>query len=131
MSSRKFMFFAMLLVTIAAVISACGPGAGASGNPPARGQTINVEGGEFFYLPIDITAAPGEAVTVNFKNTGTVEHTFVITDLNFKIVATPGQTKSGSFTAPTTPGVYEIHCDVAGHPEAGMLGKLTVTAPAP
>jgi plastocyanin len=123
------MLFGIVLLLVAAVISACGPGGGGGGNTAAGGQTINVEGGEFFYMPTDIQAAPGEAITVNFKNTGTVEHTFVIPEVNFKLVATPGQTKTGSFTAPTTPGVYEIHCDIAGHTEAGMQGKLTVTAP--
>jgi plastocyanin len=110
------------------LVSACGPG-GASGGGPPPGQTIMVEGGEFFYAPGDITAKPGERIQVTFKNTGTVEHTFVITDLNFKLVAQPGQTVSGSFTAPSAPGSYPIHCDVPGHTEAGMAGTVTVVAP--
>lgn len=125
MASRKLMFLVGLLMIVVAVVSACGPGGG--GNAPA-GQTINVEGGEFYYQPLDINAKPGEKININFKNAGTVEHTFVIKDLNFKLVAQPGQTVKGSFTAPTTPGSFEIHCDIPGHTEAGMLGKLTVTA---
>jgi len=124
--NRKLFFMAGLLVLVALAISACGPGGG-GGAAPSQ-QTINVEGGEFFYKPVDITAKPGEAIKVNFKNVGTVEHTFVIKDLNFKLVAAPGATVSGIFTAPTTAGTLEIHCDVAGHTEAGMLGKVTVVA---
>lgn len=116
-----------LWVMVAALISACGPG-GSTNNPPPAGQTINVEGGEFFYKPVDINVKPGEMVKINFKNTGTVEHTLVIKDFQpaFKLVAQPGQTVSKVFTAPTTPGAFDIHCDVAGHTEAGMQGKLTV-----
>lgn len=127
MVSRKLIFLMSLLVGIAVLISACGPGGGGSSSG-SQGQTVNVEAGEFYYKPVEITAKAGEAVKVNFKNDGTVEHTFVIKDLNFKLVASPGQTVSGKFTAPTTAGTLEIHCDVAGHTEAGMQGKLNVVA---
>ena len=123
MSGRKLMLFVSLLVAIAAVISACGGGGGGGG---AGAVTVSVQGSEFQYEPNAISAKPGQKVTVNFKNTGTVEHTFVIKDLNFKLTAQPGQTVTGTFTAPATAGSFEIHCDIAGHTEAGMLGKLTV-----
>lgn len=110
---------------VALVISACGGGGGGGASSQ---QTVNVEGGEFFYKPPEITAKPGEAIKVNFKNVGTVEHTFVIKDLNFKLTAAPGATVSGVITAPAKAGVLEIHCDIAGHTEAGMVGKLTVVA---
>ena len=29
---------------------------------------------------------------------------------------------------PQKPGTYELHCSIAGHAEAGMVGQLTVTA---
>jgi len=132
MVSRSFFLLTGLVLLVAAVVVACGPGAGAVPTSGPSGQTVNVEGSEFSYTPGDITAKPGQTITVNFKNTGSVEHTFVIREpkvnLDFKIVAQPGQTKSGTFTAPTTPGVYQIHCDVPGHTEAGMQGKLTVNA---
>lgn len=122
----KLILLMVLSAILVVAVAACGPGGGSA---PPSGQTINVQGGEFFYDPVDITAKPGEAINVNFKNSGTVEHTFVIKGLDFKIVAQPGQTKSAVFTAPTTAGTFEIHCDVPGHTEAGMVGKLTVVAP--
>lgn len=121
---RKFVLLVGLLVAVTAVLSACG--GGGSGGGGAGTVTVSVEGSEFAYQPADLVAKPGQKVTVNFKNIGTVEHTFVIKDLNFKLTAQPGQTVTGSFTAPSTAGTYEIHCDIAGHTEAGMAGKLTV-----
>lgn len=123
----KLILITGLVMIVAALISACGPGSSGS-TPAASGKTVNVEGSEFTYSPSDITAKAGETVTINFKNTGSVEHTFVIKDLNFKLVVSPGVTKTGSFTAPAAGGTYEIHCDVPGHTEAGMKGKLNVVA---
>lgn len=120
---QKFVLFFGLLIAVTAVLSACGGGGGGGG---AGAATFSVEGSEFAYNPNSFSAKPGQKVTVNFKNTGTVEHTFVIKDLNFKLTAQPGQTVTGTFTAPSTPGTFDIHCDIAGHAEAGMQGKLTV-----
>jgi plastocyanin len=125
MFKHKLLVLCGVLLVAAALISDCGPGGGSGGG---QGTTLNVQGAEFGYTPNTLTVKAGEAVTVNFKNTGTVEHTFVIKDLNFKLVAQPGQTTKGSFTAPATAGTHEIHCDIAGHTEAGMKGTLTVTA---
>jgi uncharacterized cupredoxin-like copper-binding protein len=38
----------------------------------------------------------------------------------------PGETSSGTFTAPAEPGTYVVACLVAGHVAGGMLGTLTV-----
>ncbi len=127
MFKSKLLFLLSMLAVVAVVVAACGPGSGSNGGGVV-GQTVKIEGGEFFYLPVDITAKPGEVVKVNFKNTGTVQHTLVIKDLNFKLTAQPGQSVTGAFTAPATTGSHEIHCDVAGHTEAGMQGKLNVVA---
>lgn len=127
MSGCKIVFVS-LLVVVGAVLAACGNAGG--GQPSAGGgQSVTITGTEFSYTPNLINAKPGEKVTVNFKNTGSVQHTFVIHALNFKITADPGTTVAGSFTAPSTPGTFDIQCDVPGHKEAGMTGKLTVGAP--
>ncbi len=122
MKSLKLLCVVSLLVVITAVMAACGSGGGGS----SGGLTVTVEGSEFAYKPSEITAKPGQTVTVNFKNVGTVEHTFVLQNPAFKLTAQPGQTVSGTFTAPSAAGTYEIHCDVPGHTEAGMVGKLIV-----
>ncbi len=125
---RKALLFASVMLVVAAIISACGGGGNPAPSDSGGGQTVMVQGSEFAYQPNVINAKPGEKINVQFKNTGTVEHTFVIKDLNFKIVAEPGQTVTKSFTAPSSAGSYEIHCDVAGHTEAGMKGTLNVVA---
>jgi plastocyanin len=123
MSSRKLWVFVGLLMAVAAIVSACGGGGGGAG---AGAATFNIQGSEFSYQPNAFTVKPGEKVTINFKNAGTVEHTFVLKDLNFKLTAQPGQTVTGTFTAPSTPGTFQFHCDIAGHTEAGMVGTMTV-----
>lgn len=124
MSGRKLLFVLTLVTVIAALVAACGPGGGGGGGGAT--QTVNVTGTEFSYSPNTITVKPGEKVTVNFKNSGSVQHTFVVPDLNFKLVVDPGQTGSGTFTAPSQAGTHQIHCDIAGHTEAGMVGTLSV-----
>lgn len=122
MSRSRLVLALMFVALIAALVAGCGPGGGAS----AGGATVTVTGSEFSYTPNNITVKSGEKVTVNFKNGGTVQHTFVLKDLNFKLTADPGQTVSGSFTAPSAAGTHEFHCDVAGHLESGMKGNLVV-----
>lgn len=127
MSNRKVLFLS-LSVLVAAIISACGS-SGASTSPNvdgSGGQTVNITGTEFQFSPNTINARPGEKVTVVFKNTGNMQHTFSIRDLNFKLIADPGATVTGAFTAPSSPGTFTIECDVPGHTPAGMAGTLTV-----
>jgi uncharacterized cupredoxin-like copper-binding protein len=41
----------------------------------------------------------------------------------------PGATADWVFV-PQKPGTYELHCSIAGHAEAGMVGTITVLEPA-
>lgn len=45
------------------------------------------------------------------------------------ILVDKGMTAQVTFTVPARPGVYEMGCFEPGHYAAGMLGRLTVTAP--
>ncbi len=45
---------------------------------------------------------------------------------NAHVTAAGGRTLTASFTAPSTPGSYEIACSMPGHQEAGMVGALVV-----
>jgi plastocyanin len=116
------LFAAIALVAIA--LSACGGGAaGGGGTGPLN---VTITGTEFKYDPNTINAAPGQTINVTLKNTGSVDHTFVFAPANFKMTVGPGKSDTKSFTAPTAPGTYDFVCDVAGHKEAGMVGKLIV-----
>jgi uncharacterized cupredoxin-like copper-binding protein len=120
--------------------------AGASGQPVTE---ITVEAADFTYDPVSITVPVGQAVTLTLKNTGAVEHDFVVDKINVTDVeasdtgsaahhqmgdapeydlhffARAGETAVLQFTA-LEPGKYEIFCSVEGHKEAGMIGELIV-----
>lgn len=88
------------------------------------------------------TVPAGAEVNVSFTNPGPVAHTFDILKADehvtsydakedeakvlWELVALPGETKTGSFTAPTEPGEYEIICRVPGHIQMGMTATLVV-----
>jgi len=85
-----------------------------------------VEGSEFYFEPHTIRAPPGEEVVITFRNVGTVAHNFTIGQLG---VATPtiqpGKTATVRFT-PERADVYGFWCNVPGHQDAGMQGRLVV-----
>ncbi len=129
MFSKKYAVLVFVIVLVAALSVACGGGASSNNTGSGGGSAVNVTvtGSEFKFDPSTINAAPGQTVNVTYKNAGSVQHTFVIKEANnFKLTADPGQTVTGSFTAPTTAGSYTYFCDVAGHEDAGMKGTLVV-----
>jgi uncharacterized cupredoxin-like copper-binding protein len=72
-----------------------------------------------------ITAKVGQSVTVNLENTGALEHSFVVDELNVNILVKPGEKGTVTFT-PQQAGTYTYYCHIQGHREAGMVGTLTV-----
>lgn len=135
--------------TLAVVLSAC---AGAA--TPAPGRSVTIEMREFAYSPQTLTLRPGERVTLTFKNTGTVEHEFMVgrdpmmgkgygldwlakakvdadvghggghTGTGLRV--DPGKAGSLTLVVPTDTGEFEFGCFVPGHYEGGMRGKLVV-----
>lgn len=108
-----FLLFAVLLV-------ACGGNAGGDGTP------ITIVAKEFKFEPTTITVASGQAIKLTLKNEGVIDHDLIIKAIGFKILAGPGKSETKTFIAPTAPGTYDIDCDIAGHKDAGMTGKLIV-----
>ncbi|MBI5030760.1 MAG: cupredoxin domain-containing protein [Chloroflexi bacterium] len=125
MSRRTIVLFAAISI-LAIALSACGGGAAGSNTSGAAALNVTITGTEFKFDPATINATPGQTINVTLKNTGSVEHTLVFAPANFKMLVQPGKSDTKSFTAPTAPGTYDIVCDVAGHKEAGMVGKLVV-----
>jgi len=72
----------------------------------------------------DLSAEAGE-VTVSLSNEDLFWHTFSIESLDVDLPVPVGGTRSVTFNA--EPGTYEFKCRIPGHPEAGMIGTLTVT----
>lgn len=114
-------------------------------------KDITVEMTDFAYTPASITVPAGEPVTLTLKNTGNIEHDFVVEkiDATTKVIedsgsdahhahgeeqnydlhvsANAGDTSVIQLTV-TEPGTYQVFCSVEGHKEAGMIGELIVLA---
>lgn len=136
---RKVLLVAAALM----VLSACSAGQA----KPASDVTVEMT--DFAYSPSSITISAGEPITLTIKNTGNIEHDFVVekidatTDMlqdsgseahhahgekqnyDLHVSANAGETSVLELTV-SEPGTYEVFCSVQGHKEAGMIGKLNV-----
>ncbi len=130
-----------LILVLAIFLAGC---AGAS-QPSTE---IVLEATDFAYSSPAITVPAGQPIKLTLKNTGKVEHDFVVEKINVTDVeasdsgpaahhqmnqteydlhffAKSGETAVLQFTA-LEPGTYEIFCSIEGHKEAGMIGELVV-----
>ena len=134
-----------LLILLA---SAVGLGACAPANPLPLTE-ISVETKEFTFQPAVIEVTQGAPVRLVLKNIGSVEHDWSIQEIDATIskmelttehtghsmgsqpklhaLVKVGQTARIEFK-PEKAGTYEIVCLAAGHKDAGMMGRLVVTA---
>jgi plastocyanin len=118
---RKTIFLLAIVALVAIALVACGGGSSTSSNP----ANITVTLTEFKFDPMNVTVSPGQAVNLTLKNTGSVDHTWVVVGTTVKFTVAAGKTTTQTFTAPAA-GTYVIDCDIAGHKEAGMVGQLIV-----
>ena len=110
---------------------------------------LTVEMIDFAYQPSSMMVPAGQPITLTLKNTGKIEHDFVVEtiDVTTKVIedrgsevhhaygaeqnydlhvsARPGETSVVQLTI-AKPGTYQIICSVEGHKEAGMIGELVV-----
>lgn len=133
--------YAFPVFVLVLVLTGCAAG-------PQAATEVKVQASDFSFSPATIIVPAGEPVTVQFENTGLVEHDFVIDQIDVSGVEAsdsgPAQHHGGhqpefdlhvfagtgdaavlKFTA-LKPGTYEIFCSIEGHREAGMIGKLVV-----
>ncbi|MGI8485325.1 MAG: ScyD/ScyE family protein [Thermomicrobiales bacterium] len=90
----------------------------------ASSKTVELEAGDFFFKPNAVSIAANTAVTFAIKNGSPLPHNFSIDELKVSIYMQPGET--GKVTINAAAGTYEYYCNLPGHKEAGMFGKLTV-----
>lgn len=122
-----------IAVLVAVGAAACG---GRQAAPPAQPQapqaqpaapgegTVVVTTREFGFT-LSATEVPAGRVRFVVRNEGTVEHDFVIVELDKRTPQIrPGQTEE--LVADLQPGTYTLVCEVPGHKEAGMTAKLVV-----
>ena len=129
-----------IIITVAALATACGGGSGSSGPQLVRETVIAQD--SFEYDPASISVPEGSSVTIELVNEGSLEHSWVLmsndinpeeatdedalNDINSGKVA-GGESTRFSFEAPP-PGSYQFVCTIPGHAIGGMVGSFTVEA---
>jgi uncharacterized cupredoxin-like copper-binding protein len=128
---RNLILFLSIILT-AAILSAC------QGKP-----NISVELKDYSFSPQTWTVPAGKDVSLTINNSGSVGHEFVIMkvpvsgefndddegNVYWESEMDAGKSGTVTFTAPTTPGDYQVVCGLSGHMEQGMIGLLKVTGP--
>lgn len=103
----------------------------AAATPLALGATkpsqsiIDVTAVDFQFGLRPSTAKAG-LIQFNLRNKGSAPHDFVIDGKGRTPVLAHGQ--AGTVRIRLAPGIYTYLCSVPGHADAGMRGRLTVTA---
>ncbi len=88
-------------------------------------KSFTVEGGNFSFMPNNISVRQGDTVQITFTN---VEgfHDLVIDELNIKTKQlSAGQKETIQFVADKV-GTFEYYCSVGSHRAMGMVGTLEV-----
>lgn len=131
----------IMTLILSIILTACG--GSAAGSPST---TLKVDMSEFMFTPTNYTIPAGEEITLELKNSGNIQHDFIIlkkgieikgsfdhnkymNDMIFHAMLDAGESGKFAFTAPTEAGEYQIVCGILGHFQAGMIGTLTVAAP--
>jgi plastocyanin len=109
--------------------------------PTIASVILNITMTDDSYDSTTYTVPAGATVTVNLANQGAAPHTLDILKkgeqlsmfqaededkILWSLAALARETKSGTFTAPTEPGEYQIICRVPGHLSVGMRATLIV-----
>ena len=91
-----------------------------------EGREVLVTVTEWLYTPSVINARVGEPLTIVLTNDGIIEHEVELPEFGFHLHTPAGASLKGSFV-PNKSGTFEFACELPGHREAGMIGKLIVT----
>jgi uncharacterized cupredoxin-like copper-binding protein len=116
----------MRVLAVAVLVGLIAVGCAPRAQQVAPVQEIEVGLAEFRFEPVTIEVSRGR-VKFKMKNTGVVEHNFVIPELGLRSpnIGT-GQGKELEWNIKAQPGRYRFVCDIPGHTEAGMVGTLVV-----
>ena len=97
--------------------------------PGSNASEVWVASTEFKFVPATVRVIAGRSVTLVLDNSqGETEHEINVPAFGFYLIARGGQVTRKSFIF-DEPGQYEFICELPGHQEAGMKGKLIVRAP--
>ena len=145
---KKFHKLFVLLLTISVLLSACGKTETAStslGLPEGKlveySLVSTMTDGQMAFLGVGggidgvknptLSASVGDTVRVTLTGGDAVEHDVAFPDFNAKSehISGKGSTSTFEFVA-DKPGTFTYNCLLAGHKEAGMIGKFEVTGSA-
>jgi plastocyanin len=98
----------------------------------ANKPDLIVEAFDLGFKEKELKIGPGK-VTIQEVNTGATAHTLVIDGVVGKKLSVPAHDAKDMATFQIAAGTYTYFCDIPGHRQAGMEGKLIVdpSAPAP
>ena len=140
----------VLLIAAVFLLSACS--SVESTTTTSEPMAVSLVARDIAYDTVEIEATVGQPVRLTLENQGVLEHDFNIVELPLSgevtmtesaggiaghdmghmesqpvvhVVASAGGESTVEFI-PDAPGEYEFYCAVAGHREAGMVGKLIV-----
>jgi uncharacterized cupredoxin-like copper-binding protein len=130
---RLGLFLSIAMVSLV-VLAACGGDDNGNGGDNGNGNggggdSIDMEMGEMYFDPDEISADAGSSLTINFDNAGTQLHDFTIDDLGgerIHVEVPSGEEDSVTLDIPDESGEFEFYCTIPGHRESGMEGILTV-----
>lgn len=90
------------------------------------GKPLTVDMGDLWFKPNTITVAKGTPVTIDLVNTASsTTHNFSLDAFKVNVTVNAGAKGTAKFT-PTQAGTYYFYCNVPGHAQGGMVGKLIV-----
>jgi plastocyanin len=133
-SRRRLVPAVALAVVSAATVAGCGGSNDSGGDVTNEGvstvpgaRVVWVEATDFAFAPSEITATPGEQLTVEMTSVRGRHDLVLIGAESVRVAwASEGQTAIGGMTAPSEPGVYRFICSEIGHLTEGMEGQLVV-----
>ncbi len=108
-------------------------------------ETVEIELGEFFFEPDEIHLVVDRPYMLVLHNQGDVKHEATAPEFFRKVAFRKVEDASGEFKAhmplevevfagketelyliPTEVGTFELVCEIEGHLEGGMFGKIVV-----
>jgi len=132
---QKFLV-AIALMLFAIICTACAGAGGVS-------TSVKVDMSEFSFTPTSFSVPAGKQVTLELKNSGSIQHDFIILkkgvvlpgkfdaekqidDVYFRAMLDSGKAETFTLIAPGEAGEYQVICGIAGHFQSGMTATLIV-----
>ncbi len=99
------------------------PGDAGASSEGASADTFVVTSQDIYFDPKEFSIPADADVMLSLVNAGAAPHNFSIDALKISQDQAPGETHEVPVKAAA--GDYEYYCNVPGHKEAGMVGKMT------